>query len=157
MHVRPLRVAAFAVSLAFAALSGCSSGPRASTVDDYRTRTVTFPNGTRIRAELATHPKDVVRGMKFRPSLAPDAGMLFIHGKEGSYRYWMYEVQIPLDLVWLNSQKQIVQIVHNAPPCPGPADKCPNYGGAFPSSYVLEVAAGTVAKNNLKPGMTLDF
>jgi uncharacterized membrane protein (UPF0127 family) len=137
------------------ALAGCGEKP--VTQEEYNSRVVTFPNGTKIRAEVAMYPADVQRGMKYRDSLAADKGMLFLHGKPGSYRYWMYEVRIPLDLVWLNENRQIVQIVHSAPPCPGPENVCPAYGGAFPAVYVLEVPAGTVAKNKLKPGMTLEF
>ena len=137
------------------ALPGC--GETAVTQAEYNTRLVTFPTGTKIRAEVAMYRADVQRGRKYREALASNRCMLFLHGKPGSYRYWMYGVRVPLDLVWLNENRQIVQIVHGAPAGPGPENMCPVYGGAFPSVYVLEVAAGTVAKNNLKPGMTLDF
>jgi uncharacterized membrane protein (UPF0127 family) len=69
----------------------------------------------------------------------------------------MFQVRVALDLIWMDKGKRIVQIVHKAPPCPGPKEKCPSYGGAFPSSFVLEIPAGTAASNGLKPGMVLDF
>jgi len=156
MHARLLRAAVSALSLTLLALSGCG-GDKAATYEEYKGRVVTFPNKVKIRAEVASHPKDVTRGMQFRDSLAPDAGMLFIHGKQGSWRYWMYQVRIPLDIIWLDRDGKITQIVHKAPPCPGPPETCMNYGGAFPSLYVLELPAGTAAKNNLKPGQTLEF
>ena len=126
-------------------------------MEDFTTRVVTLPNGKKIRAELAMNPEDVMRGMKYRESLAPDRGMLFVHGKMGSYRYWMYEVKVPLDLIWMDTNRKIVQMVHNAPPCAGPPEKCPAYGGGQQALYVLELLAGTAAKQNLHPGDVLDF
>jgi uncharacterized protein len=136
-------------------LAACSEKSIGS--EELNTRLLTFPNCQKVRAEFVSHPKDVMRGMKFRDSLAPDRGMLFQHGREGLFRYWMYEVRIPLDIIWLDSRGVIVQIVHDAPPCPGPQEKCPSYGGAFKAIQVLELAAGTAAKNGLKPGMRLDY
>jgi uncharacterized protein len=155
MHLIRFRTPGLLAALLLA-LSGCGGSETASP-DSFNSREITFPNGTKIRAELAMHPQDVTRGMKYRDSLAPDRGMLFFHGREGVYRYWMFEVKIPLDMLWMDKNHKIVQIVHNAPPCPGPSEKCPNYGGAYKSAYVLELPAGTALKNNLKPGMILEF
>jgi len=137
-------------------LTGCGDQDNAKP-EDFNTVLVTLPNGTKIRAERVTHPRDMERGMKYRDSLPADRGMLFIHGSEGSYPYWMYEVKVPLDMIWLNSNRVIVQLVHKVPPCPGPKEKCMSYGGAFPAQYVLELAAGEAARHHLKPGMILDF
>ncbi len=137
-------------------LAGCGGGNGPSS-ENYNTRVVTLPNGQKIVAELAVHPADVMRGMKYRDSLAEDHGMLFIHTKEGKYPYWMYEVKVPLDMIWMDHSRTVVQLIHQVPPCPGPQEKCLSYGGAFNAVYVLEVAAGVAAKNNIKPGMKLDF
>ncbi len=146
--------------LATAALSflmtGCGGGESGTGVG-YNTRLVTFPNGKKIRAELAIQPADVLRGMKFRDSLPEDQGKLFVHPKEGKYPYWMFEVKVPLDMIWMDRQHTVVQLVHRVPPCPGPQENCLSYGGGFNAAYVLEVAAGVAAKNKIKPGMTLDF
>ena len=155
MHPSPFSLASLAAAAFCLALAAC--GEKSITADQLNTRLVTFPNGNQIRAEFVSHPKDVMRGMKYRDSLDPSRGMLFQHGREGHYRYWMYEVRVPLDILWLDNRGVIVQLVHRAPPCPGPQEKCPSYGGDFPSLQVLELASGTAAKNGLKPGMRLDF
>jgi hypothetical protein len=155
MRLDSLRMAL--VALACLALAGCSEQQRAIRAEDYRTVPVKFPNGKEIRAEQMINRQDLANGMMFREALAENRGMLFYHGKEGNYAYWMFQVKVPLDLIWLDKSKKIVQIVHKAPPCPGPRQQCPSYGGAFPASYVLEVPAGTAAANGLKPGMMLDF
>lgn len=138
------------------ALAACS-GSRPSSLSDLNTTTVRLPGGGQIRAEMMTHPADQARGMKFRDTLPEDRGLLFVHLEEGNYRFWMYEVKVPLDIIWLDRNRKIVQVIHQCPPCPGPESACPVYGGDFPAQYILEVAAGVAKKQNLKPGMTLQF
>ncbi len=136
-------------------LAGCGSKPTA--LDDYGTRLVTFPNRKQVRAEVMIDPQDLARGMMFRDSLAPDRGMLFFHREPGNYPYWMYNVRIPLDMIWMTSDHHVVEIVANVPPCKsGPSD-CPNYGGHVRAQYVLELAGGMAAKYGLKDGDTLEF
>jgi uncharacterized membrane protein (UPF0127 family) len=137
--------------------AGCSEKGQLSEARDLNTVKIRFPNGFEIRAEMVTSAAEIVTGMKFRPSLAPDRGMLFVHGKPGNYHYWMFEVQVPLDMIWMDQDRRIVQLIHKAPPCPGPKEKCLAYGGDFKSIYILEVPSGTAARQGLKPGMQLEF
>lgn len=137
-------------------LAACSGG-QPDSLAELNTIAVRLPNGAQIRAEMMTHPTDHARGMKFRDALPEDRGMLFIYMEEGNYRFWMYEVKIPLDIIWMDRNRKIVQIIHQCPPCPGPEPTCPVYGGDFPAQYILELAGGVAKKQNLKPGMTLQF
>ena len=101
---------------------------------------------------------ELMRGLMFRESLPPSRGMLFIHAKEDTFRYWMYQTKIPLDLIWMDNDRRIVEMSLDTPPCrSSSATDCPNYGGNFKAKYVLEVNAGIARKNGLKTGDTLDF
>jgi hypothetical protein len=138
-------------------LAGCG-GAKTVTMDDYRTRVVTFPSGKKIRAEVMTHPLDVMRGMMFRDELAPDRGMLFIHGEPGNYPYWMYQVRIPLDIIWMGASRSIVEISANTPPCPSKnSSECPKYGGNQKALFVLELGGGMAARYGLRLGDTISF
>jgi uncharacterized protein len=134
---------------------GC--GERPLTLQEDHTMMVSLPDGKAVRAEVMVKPDDLLRGMMYRDSLAEDRGMLFIHEKAGLYRYWMFRVKIPLDIIWMDSGRRIVEIAAKAPPCTtGPKD-CPNYGGSAESQYVLELGGGVAAKHGLKVGDTLQF
>lgn len=137
------------------ALAGCRQKP--ATLEDLRMLVVTLPDGTKIRAEVVTEPADMARGMMFRDSLEPGRGMLFVHPAPGQYRYWMYQVRIPLDIIWLDSQRRIVEISPDTPPCQKPSAACPSYGGHAASRYVLELAGGWAARYGLRLGDRLDF
>jgi len=144
------------VWILLAALAGCG-GERAMKLDEYNTVPVRLPSGKVIRAEQLTQPEEIARGMMFRESLARDRGLLFYHGKPGYYSYWMFQVKVPLDIIWLDRNKRVAQVVHQAPPCPGPQEKCPLYGGGFEAQYVLEVAAGVAKANGVRPGALIEF
>jgi hypothetical protein len=128
-----------------------------ATMEDLASATVALPGGQKIKAERMVLTSDMARGMMFRDSLASDRGMLFFHEKEGLYTYWMYQTRIPLDMIWMDRYRRVVEIVADAPPCKTAASQCPHYGGARRAQYVLELAGGMAAKYGLKVGDLLDF
>jgi uncharacterized protein len=134
-------------------LAGC--GPKPTTLEDFPTRPLTLPGGQVIRVETMVDNIDLIRGLMFRTSLAPDRGMLFVHPKPDLYNYWMYQTLIPLDIIWLGSNRDIVEIVENAQPCKTQASKCERYGGHQISAYVLEIGGGMAKKYGLSVGETL--
>ncbi|HEK85944.1 MAG TPA: DUF192 domain-containing protein [Candidatus Aminicenantes bacterium] len=109
---------------------------------------VFLPDGQVITAELAVSPQERERGLMFRKELAPDQGMLFIFEEEDIYSFWMKNTLIPLDIIWLNSQRQIVHLEKDVPPCPG--EPCPTYSPGCAAKYVLELKAGQAEAHQLK-------
>ncbi len=136
-------------------LAGC--GNKTVSWDEFHSRTVTLPDNKKIVAEVMTTQQEMARGMMFRDTLAENRGMLFIHAEPGRYGYWMYQVRIPLDIIWMDENRRIVEIAPNVPGCEGPPEKCRSYGGVVRSMYVLELAGGVAAKHALKVGDTLRF
>jgi len=136
-------------------LTGCEG--KQQKAEDKGTYVISMPGGQELRAEVMYHRTDLLRGMKYRDSLPEGRGMLFVHGRSGQYPYWMYEVKVPLDIIWLDKNKNIVQLIHQAPPCPGPPNTCKSYGGQFDALYVLEIRAGSAKRYGLHPGATLKF
>ena len=135
-------------------LLSCGDG---GTYTDLNTRNVTLPGGQVIQAESASSPLQMARGLMFRTSLAPDHGMLFIHKGSGLYSYFMFQHEIPLDMIWIDTGHIIVDIVENAPPCRTQASQCPHYGGTKTANYVLELGAGMVRKYELHVGQRIEF
>ena len=122
------------------------------------TTTVVLPSGAEIEAELAISPEDQARGMMFRSEVPPDTGMLFVGSRAAPRSFWMYRCLVPLDMVWLDGARRIVEIVREAPPCrEDDPQRCPSYGGNANSVYVLELAAGQVAARGLEIGDQLQF
>jgi uncharacterized membrane protein (UPF0127 family) len=159
--IRPITSLSFLspALLACAVLLSCSR-PAAETApaSGLGTMPVTYPDGTVIRAEVALNVLDQARGLMFREALSPDAGMLFVFMEEAERSFWMYRTKIPLDILWMNASREIVEVSADTPPCPESSrDQCPSYGGNAPAQFVLEIGAGQAAAHGLKVGDRLRF
>ena len=102
----------------------------------------------RVRVDLAATPEQQEKGLMFVASMPEDKGMLFVFDSEGPRQFWMKNTKIPLDLLFINSKKSIVDIKENFQPCT--ADPCEVYAAKAPSMYVLEVNAGFVQKYGIR-------
>jgi uncharacterized membrane protein (UPF0127 family) len=130
---------------------------KAATIDDFVTREVVLPNGFKLRAEVMVRQEDMMRGMMFRDEFPEGRGMLFIHGSPGKYSYWMYQVRIPLDIIWMDAGRRIVEMSPDTPPCKTVASQCPHYGGNETALSVLELPAGSIRRHGLRIGQTIAF
>lgn len=106
-------------------------------------------NGKKIMIEIADSPEERQQGLMFRTSLSEDQGMLFIFDQPSPAAFWMKKTLIPLDIVFIDENKQIADI-QTAQPCT--TDPCPIYKPSQPVLYVLEVNAGFAEKNRIKVG-----
>jgi|SRR5450755_4074009 uncharacterized membrane protein (UPF0127 family) len=127
--------------------------------DQYEVNTIplTLPNGQTIRVEMMIHEQDMIKGMMFRDEMKPGHGMLFFHPKVANVTYWMYQVKIPLDIIWLDADRKVVEMMENVPPCTTAAKQCPQYGGKEPSLYGLELAGGTAKNYGVRVGESVAF
>jgi len=112
------------------------------------TRPVCFST-TCISAEIADTPEERNRGLMFRTELAEDKGMLFIFETEGLYSFWMKNTLIPLDMIWIGQNFNIVHIEH-AVPCT--TEPCESYTPDTPAKYVVEAVSGFADAHNVKVG-----
>lgn len=106
-----------------------------------------------IHYEIANTRQSHEKGLSGRDSLPDKSGMLFIFSSSEKYCFWMKDMRFPIDIVWLNEDKQIVFIEHNVLPGSYPKKFCPDQG----ARYVIEVNAGKVARADLKIGDRLQF
>ena len=102
-----------------------------------------------INAEIADDSDERKNGLMFREKLEENSGMLFIFENEESQTFWMKNTLISLDIIFIGSDLEIVDI-KNAEPCR--KDPCKLYASPGPAKYVLEVNAGFAARNKLKVG-----
>lgn len=114
------------------------------------------PTGHVIHLEVAITPEDQQRGLMGRTGLASDAGMLFVFDTPRRLGFWMKDTLIPLDVVFIDSTKKIVDI-QTMPPCPAEVELCPNYTAKEPALYALEINGGAAEKMGLKVGDQLQL
>ncbi|MFC1700686.1 DUF192 domain-containing protein [Patescibacteria group bacterium] len=105
-----------------------------------------------IQVEIADTHEKRQRGLMFRNELAEDKGMLFIFETTKVYSFWMKNTYIPLDIIWIDENLQIVHI-ENATPCL--TENCISYSPNAPAKYVVEANSGFSEKNNIRAGDTV--
>ncbi|MEH2315980.1 DUF192 domain-containing protein [Nostoc sp.] len=107
------------------------------------------PNGTKIQLEVAKTPEQQEMGLMYRPALPDDRGMLFGFPSAQSVSFWMKNVPVSLDMVFLhNGVVKYIQAA--APPCA--SEPCPTYGSNTPIDKVIELRSGRAAELKLKVG-----
>ncbi len=102
-----------------------------------------------FNVEIARTAEEKLRGLKNREILPKDEGMLFIYSEEKQRNFWMKDVLIPLDIIWINKDKEIVFIEENAQPC---KNNCPVVASDKKAKYVLEVKGGICQDIGIRVG-----
>jgi hypothetical protein len=96
--------------------------------------------------ELAVTPEEQEKGLMFRRTLAPDAGMLFVFATPQIVDFWMKNTILPLDMIFIRKDGTVDAIARNAVPY-----SLTNIFSTGPVIATLEVPAGTAGRLNLQP------
>ena len=102
--------------------------------------------------EIADNEYKTQIGLMYRNSMEKDQAMLFVFPDEQRRAFYMKNTEIPLDIIYFNSKKELLSIKENARPHDEtllPSDS--------PAQYVLEVNAGLSKLWNLEEGDTFEF
>ena len=101
----------------------------------------------KVNVELANTEEERRLGLSFRQYLGDYDGMLFVFDQDVSSPFWMKDMKIPLDIIFVDSNYFIVDIKEAQAPCSD--SYCPSIYSVAPFRYVLEVNSGFVEKNGV--------
>lgn len=110
---------------------------------------------TTIRVEVADTPETRSQGLMGRDRLGKNNGMLFVYPEEILLRFWMKETLIPLDIIFVSKDYEIIDVIHDVPPCT--ASPCQIYNSTGKGRYAIEVNAGFSGVHDIKVGDKVDF
>jgi hypothetical protein len=102
--------------------------------------------------EFANTEYETQTGLMYRKSMQNDRGMLFIFENEIRRSFYMKNTEFALDIIFINSDHEIVSIQKNAKPF----DKSSLPSDA-PAKYVLEINAGLSDQWGLEVGDLIEF
>lgn len=105
-----------------------------------------------VRVEVVKKRADRSRGLMFREHLDEDAGMIFLFREPEHQTFWMHNTLIPLDMIFIGSDRRVVGVAENAQPR---TDRTRAVDGD--SQYVLEVNAGFARRWGIGPGARVEF
>lgn len=111
----------------------------------------------RLELEVARTPQQQAMGLMYREFLPDDRGMLFPFNPPRPVSFWMKNVRINLDMIFL-LEGEVVGLAVDVPPCNTVASRCPTYGpgDGVPVDAVLELRGGRAAELGIEVGDRLE-
>ena len=111
-------------------------------------------NEQQIDLEVAKTPEQQQLGLMYRSSLPDNQGMLFPFEQSLIASFWMKNVDIDLDMIFL-ADGVVDSIAHNVPPCR--QDPCPIYRSNGFVNQVIELSGGRAEELNIQKGDKLNI
>ncbi len=105
-----------------------------------------------IDIEIANTVSEQNRGLKNRKFLPANGGFLYVYKEPSLRTFTMESIYLTLDIIFINSQQEIIRISKDAPP-QSPAS-IPSGGEV---QYVLQVQAGFCDAFNIRIGDHVEF
>ncbi|HVX58148.1 MAG TPA: DUF192 domain-containing protein [Candidatus Saccharimonadales bacterium] len=109
-------------------------------------------NGQIIRVQVAATTAEQDRGLGGKSCISDNQAMLFKPQSSGT-SVWMKDMNFPIDIVWINSKHEVVQIDSNISPKTYPK----SFASAQPASYVMELKAGRASSLGLGAGSLINL
>ncbi len=100
-----------------------------------------------FNVEMALSPDQQTVGLMFRPTVAPDTGMLFDWHTPRQSQMWMRNTLAPLDMVFIAQDGTIRAIAENTVP-----QSLAVIDSRVPVRATLELAAGVTAAQDIRVG-----
>lgn len=107
--------------------------------------------GRRLRAEVASTPAQLSRGLMYRRKVGTDAGMLFVYEQEETLSFWMKNTFVPLSIAFIDADHRIVDVQDMAPQTTSP------HRSAARARYALEVNRGWFERHGVGVGAKVSF
>lgn len=148
-------------------LSACSQAQKKSNTKNTETekqgrtleyeRSVSFLSAagdTISTVEVAVADDDTERnqGLMDVRDLPQSKGMLFIFEENQPRSFWMANTPLPLDIIFVNSEREIVRIHHSTQPF---SEK--SFESGKPAKYVIETNAGYCVSHDIQEGQKVSF
>jgi uncharacterized membrane protein (UPF0127 family) len=106
-----------------------------------------------LAISIADDPAERARGLGGRAELSHDHAMLFMFPSNGRHGIWMKDMRIPIDIVWLDEGRTVVDVRGRVAPETYPEVFTPRSD----SRYVVELASGAADTFGIVPGVTASF
>jgi uncharacterized membrane protein (UPF0127 family) len=143
--------------------AGKESQPQQTLIqEDIRAGTNSYPqvnitvNDQILIADISATHEQRTKGLSVKDALAENEAMLFVFDVEAEHRFWMKDMKFPIDIIWISSDKNVVDIEHNLQPC-DLGLFCSSYEPEGDSLYALETVGGFAGKYRVVKGTPVEF
>lgn len=126
----------------------------AFSIENFKPTTSVFIGSGVYQVSLADTDAKRTKGLSGVDKLQMNGGMLFDFETEANWGIWMKDMNIPVDIVWMDKTKKVVHIQENAKP---------EWGTKYtmqpksPARFVLELPAGSVKNAGIRMNEVATF
>jgi uncharacterized membrane protein (UPF0127 family) len=113
-------------------------------------------NGFNLAADVPITNDQFEKGLDIKDHIGENQGMLFIFKEPNKVPFWMHGMKFPIDIIWFDSNSNVVHIERNLQPCMTDL-VCPSYFPEKDALYVLETTAGFSERHNVKAGTHMNL
>lgn len=146
-------------AMTFTVLMACST--QASEIPEGINQVQTIElNNQEFHLKVAITDNERQLGLMNIMEMPENEGMLFKFPESKPRSFWMKNTEIPLDIIFIDENQQIINIHYNTPPCKEKdptQQKCPLYLSSKPAKYAIELNAGQSETLGLKPKQQLNL
>lgn len=108
---------------------------------------------TQVSYGLADSDNERKRGLSGRSGISEGEGLLFVFKEPTIPSFWMKDMNFPIDIVWIDENKKIVDITEDFSIDSYPQTKSP----VSKISYALEVRSGFAKDHHCIIGSAVEF
>ena len=111
------------------------------------------PSGV-ITIEIVDTPAERQLGLSGRSSIGENEGMMFVFETVSMNNcFWMKDMQFPIDMIWLDEDREVITVERSVEPISFPESFCPESS----AKYGLEIQANRADELGIVPGETVRF
>lgn len=137
----------FTIMLVLVALAACEKQQEGTKFPTIPVKIIGAAGTYNLSLEVAKTEEEKARGLMFRETLAPDAGMIFLYPQPQKITMWMKNTPLSLDMVFVGSDNKISGIITNTEPFSERLIESED-----PAIAVIEFNAGTAKRLGLAIG-----
>jgi uncharacterized membrane protein (UPF0127 family) len=101
-----------------------------------------------LNVNIADSNSERVEGLSGKSNLHKNEGLFFIFDVSDYHGIWMKDMEFPIDIIWLDANKQVIYFEQNIHPNTYPTVFKPTKK----AKYVLEVQSGFIKREGIKVG-----
>jgi uncharacterized protein len=135
------------------AMSACSHSTPAQKQGEPEVVLLTRAGEQHVKVEIARSDPERERGLMYRQKLEPGRGMIFLFEHPGPLKFWMKNTYIPLDMIFIGADKNVVYVEENAEPL----TRSTRGPDGEDSQFVLEVPGGWARAHGVERGVAAKF
>lgn len=123
-------------------------------ISTFQPKTEVIIGSQPYRLVVANDEASRLKGLSGVDSLGKNDGLLMVFDTDEKHGIWMKDMLIPIDILWLDSNKKVIYIVQDAQPELSTSEV---FTPSKPARYVIELASGSAKQHSVRVGHEIQF